>query len=105
MKNRWLVFTFLLISAAVQAQEITTNSIDITLVDCENPPEKLDVVLDGKDSSPYSISRDPKNPCHYSGKIPEPPFTLHSTPISVRLGGARSECRVARDLVDPADKN
>jgi len=97
-----LIVAASLLAASVRAQVITTSKLDITLVStpCALAPGEIHVVLQGDDREYFTIKQDPANRCHYAGEIPTGPITIRDTVISVRFGGARSDCRIANSKPD-----
>jgi hypothetical protein len=93
----------LFVSAAhAQFLPSTTKKLDITLIgDCRSLPPNILVVYDGLDREPESAVQDPGNKCRYTvEKHSRGAFTIEKTLFSLRLGTARTDCRVASEIFE-----
>lgn len=83
-------------AAFAQDTIVTTHRVKIFLVaaDCDRIPEVIFVVVGNKDRDAFAAERSKDDHCRWDGtKKNNPPFRIDSR-ISVRLTGARSDCRV-----------
>jgi hypothetical protein len=90
----------LLIPLAIEAQtDSTTHKVDITLTgaDCVSAPDVIQVVVASKDRESFPAYRDKAKPCRWTGEKPGAPFRITDT-LSVRLAGARSDCRLPSEV-------
>jgi hypothetical protein len=92
----------MLLASAAHAQfpTPTTRTLDITLIgDCSKLPPNILVVYDGLDRDPESAVQDPLNKCHYTvERRSGDALTIGRTLFSLRLGNARTDCRVASEI-------
>lgn len=103
----WFV-AVIIVAGGAQAQtephfSVTAHWIDVTLTGsaCGNV-SRLSMVLNGNDREAFALDKDPATLCHWTKKYDEG-FYLRPKPayFSLRLGGARSECRNAIEIPRP----
>jgi len=85
-----------------QFADATTRKLDIMLIPersdgCNDLPDTIYVIYDGRDSNVWPATRDTNIPCHYTTPVKGTgdAFTIGRTVFSLRLGIARTDCRVA----------
>jgi hypothetical protein len=96
---------FVFVAAQARGDNSTSHKVDITLSgpDCVRAPDVIQVVFAGRDREPFPAYRDKSKPCRWTGEKPGAPFRLTDS-FSVRLGGARSDCRLPFELAgSPSD--
>jgi len=82
-------------AAFTQGTIVTTHRVAIVLdSDCAKAPDEITVVVGNNDRDVFTAQRSKDDRCRWDGTRPRnPPFRIDSR-ISVRLTGARSDCRV-----------
>lgn len=102
--SRLTLIGWIVLAVSVQAQHAPprTRTLDITLTegDCEKLKDVIWVMFGGDDRDPVPAYRVKDEPCHYRAeKNTGEAFTLDKhTKFSLRLGGARTDCRVPSEI-------